>query len=44
MESDPQMLQLINSANLYKNGTSPSHLDMAYIAQFQAITVFAGLR
>ena len=44
MESDPQMLQLINYANLYKNGTEPGHLDMPYIAQFQAMTVFARLQ
>ena len=32
MESDLQMLQLINYAHLYKNGTWPGHLDMPYIA------------
>ena len=44
MESDPQMLQLINYANLYKSGTYHGHLDMPYIAQFQVITVFASLQ
>ena len=44
MESDSQILQLINYANLYKNGTLPGHLDMPFIAQFQAITFFASLQ
>ena len=44
MKSELQMLQLINYANLYKNGTPPGHLDMLYIAQFQIITVFASLQ
>ena len=44
MKSDLQMLQLINYANLYKNGTPPGHLAMPYIAQFQTITGFASLQ
>ena len=44
MESNPQMLQLIDYANLNENGTQPGHLDMPYIAQFQVITVFASLQ
>ena len=43
MESDLQMLQLINYANLYKNDTQSGHLDVPYIAQFQVLTVFASL-
>ena len=44
MESDLQMLQLINYANLYKDCTYSDHQDIPYIAQFPKIRVFASLQ